>query len=191
MPSWTGSGRSSSTRNPSGSIKPRLARYVVERAEAEGLLQPGDTIVEASSGNTGNALSMVAAAKCYRMVVVMPEGLSQERALISRAFGAEVITVGNFHVNAALAKVRELASRPGFFAPQQFDSEWNVDENRDWLGQEILDQLPPRAVPDAFVMGVGTGGTLSRPSVSSGQHSRPPCCRRAERVVHDPLRESR
>ena len=119
--------------NPSGSIKARMARYIIERAEREGLLHPGDTIVEASSGNTGNAMSMVAAVKGYRMVVVMPEGLSPERTAISVAFGAQVHT---------------------------FESEWNVEENRTWLGPEILSQLPPGSQPDAFIMGVGTGGTL-------------------------------
>src|SRR5919107_2506710 len=84
--------------NPSGSIKARIAKYMVERAEREGLLNPGDTIVEPSSGNTGNAMSMVAAVKGYTMVVVMPNGVSRERAAISRAFGAEVRTVGDFHV---------------------------------------------------------------------------------------------
>jgi cysteine synthase A len=146
--------------NPSGSIKARIAKYMIERAEHEGLLRPGGTIVEASSGNTGNAMSMVAAAKGYRMIVIMPEGVSVERAAISRAFGAEVMTVGDFHVNDALAKARELGCQPGFFAPQQFDSEWNVDENRTWLGREILAQLPPGVVPDAVVGGVGTGGTI-------------------------------
>jgi cysteine synthase A len=95
--------------NPSGSIKARMARYIIERAEREGLLLPGDTIVEASSGNTGNAMSMVAAVKGYKMLVVMPEGMSPERAAISCAFGAQLINVGNFHVNEALA----LASRLG------------------------------------------------------------------------------
>ena len=104
-------------RNPSGSIKARLALYLIDRAEAEGLLRPGYTIVEASSGNTGNAMSMVAAARGYRMVVVMPDGMSPERAAISRAFGAEVIKVGDFHVNAALEKARELGRIAGFFAP--------------------------------------------------------------------------
>src|ERR671910_447934 len=99
--------------NPSGSIKARIAKYMIERAEDEGLLRRGDTIVEATSGNTGNALSMVAAVKGYRMLVVMPTGLSGERVAISRAFGAE-----------------------------------------------ILAQLPEGVVPDALVMGVGTGGTL-------------------------------
>lgn len=146
--------------NPSGSIKARIAKYMVERAEDEGLLRPGDTIVEATSGNTGNALSMVAAVKGYRMLVVMPEGMSGERVAISRAFGAEVMEVGHFHVNEALAKAKELGQEPGYFCPAQFESEWNVEENRIWLGPEILAQLPEDVVPDALVMGVGTGGTL-------------------------------
>ena len=128
--------------NPSGSIKDRIAKYIIERAEREGLLRPGDTIVEASSGNTGNAMSMVAAVKGYRMLVVMPNGMSAERLAISRAFGAQVMTLGDFHVNDALAKVAELGRQPGYFAPQQFDSEWNVEENRTWLGPETLAQLP-------------------------------------------------
>jgi cysteine synthase len=146
--------------NPSGSIKARIAKYMVQRAEDEGLLRHGDTIVEATSGNTGNALSMVAAVKGYRMLVVMPEGMSGERVAISRAFGAEVMEVGHFHVNEALAKAKELGQEPGYFCPAQFESEWNVEENRIWLGPEILAQLPEDVVPDALVMGVGTGGTL-------------------------------
>src|ERR671917_877084 len=146
--------------NPSGSIKARIAKYMVEKAESEGLLRHGDTIVEATSGNTGNALSMVAAVKGYRMLVVMPTGLSGERIAISRALGAEVLEVGHFHVNEALAKARELGRQDGYFNPAQFDSEWNVEENRIWLGPEILAQLPEGVVPDAVVMGVGTGGTL-------------------------------
>jgi cysteine synthase len=161
--------------NPSGSIKARIAKYMIEKAEAEGLLQPGDTIVEASSGNTGNAMSMVAAVKGYSMLVVMPNGMSQERAAISRAFGAQIMTVGDFHVTDALAKVRELGAQPGYFAPQQFDNEWNVEENRVWLGPEVLRQLPDGVTPDAVVGGVGTGGTI----VGVGQAFRAvnPACR--------------
>ena len=146
--------------NPSGSVKARIAKYMVERAEEEGLLKPGDTIVEATSGNTGNALSMVAAVKGYNMLVVMPTGLSGERVAISRALGAEVLEVGHFHVNEALAKAGEMGQQEGYFNPAQFDNEWNVEENRIWLGPEILSQLPDGVVPDAVVMGVGTGGTL-------------------------------
>jgi cysteine synthase len=92
--------------NPSGSIKARIARYVIERAEREGLLRPGDTIVEASSGNTGNAMSMVAAVKGYRMLVVMPNGMSGERLAISRAFGAQVVTLGDFHAGLDVPRPR-------------------------------------------------------------------------------------
>jgi len=88
--------------NPSGSIKARIAHYMIERAEQQGLLKPGDTIVEATSGNTGNALAMVAAVKGYRMLVVMPHGLSDERMAISRAYGAEILFCGDFHVDQAL-----------------------------------------------------------------------------------------
>jgi cysteine synthase A len=146
--------------NPSGSIKARIAKHIIERAEAAGQIKPGDTIVEATSGNTGNAFAMVAAVKGYRMLVVMPQGLSSERVAISRAFGAEVLFCGTFHVNDALERARELGRQPGFFFPGQFESEWNVEENREWLGPEILAQLPNGRVPDAFVHGVGTGGTL-------------------------------
>src|SRR6201989_3038261 len=110
--------------NPSRSIKARIARYMIERAEREGLLRPGDTIVEASSGNTGNAMSMVAAAKGYRMLVVMPNGMSAERLAISRAFGAQVMTLGDFHGKYAVGKVAALRPPPGCFALKQLDSAW-------------------------------------------------------------------
>lgn len=144
--------------NPSGSIKARIAKYIIEKAEQDGLLKPGDTIVEASSGNTGNAMSMVAAVKGYKMLVIMPDGMSLERTAISEAFGAEVHKMGDFHVNDALAEAKRLGELPGYFSPQQFDNEQNVDENRDWLGQEILEQMP--ALPDLVIGGVGTGGTI-------------------------------
>lgn len=146
--------------NPSGSIKARVAKYIIERAEEEGLISPGDTIVEATTGNMGNALSMVAAVKGYGMLVVTPEGFSGERISISRAFGAEVLQVGHFQADEAVQRARELGAEPGYFFPAQFESEWNVEENRLILGPEVLSQLPEGAVPDAVVAGVGTGGTL-------------------------------
>ena len=146
--------------NPSGSIKARMALYMIERAEREGLLKPGDTIVEATSGNTGNALSMIAAVRGYKMIVLMPDGYSNERVRISRGFGAEIRTIGHFQVNEARAEAIRLGQLPNHYCPQQFDNEWNVDENRDWLAPEIIGQLPPGMVIDAVVQGVGTGGTL-------------------------------
>lgn len=147
--------------NPSGSIKARMAHYMIERAEAEGLLKPGYTIVESTSGNTGNAMSMIAAVKGYKMIVVMPEGYSHERLKISKAYGADVKFVGHFQVNEARAEALRLGQQPGFYCPAQFDNEWNVDENRDVLGRETIAQLDEAGIKiDAVVQGVGTGGTL-------------------------------
>lgn len=146
--------------NPSGSIKDRMALHIVERAEREGILKPGDTIVESTSGNTGNALSMIAAVKGYRMVVVIPHGYTSERMRISRGYGAEVRFVGHFQVNEARAAALELGKQERWYCPAQFDNEWNVEENREWLARETIAQLPPGVKIDAVVQGVGTGGTL-------------------------------
>jgi cysteine synthase A len=146
--------------NPSGSIKARMANYIIEKAEQEGLLKPGDTIVEATSGNSGNAFSMIAAIKGYKMIVVMPEGYTNERVQISRSFGAEIKFVGHFQVNEARATAIRMGQQPGFYCPAQFDNEWNVEENREWLGREIIAQIPAGMKFDAVVQGVGTGGTL-------------------------------
>jgi cysteine synthase A len=102
----------------------------------------------------------VAAQKGYAMLVLMPEGLSSERVAISKAFGAQVRELGDFHVNSALQEARQIGSQPGYFCPGQFDSELNVEENREVFGPEILADLGEGHLPDAFVMGVGTGGTL-------------------------------
>ncbi|MEO0438172.1 MAG: cysteine synthase family protein [Pseudomonadota bacterium] len=146
--------------NPSGSIKARMAKYMIERAEAEGLLKPGDTIVEATSGNTGNAMSMIAAVKGYKMLVLLPRGYSSERMQISKGFGAEIRFVGHFQVDEALEEAKLIGEQDGFYNPAQFDNEWNVEENRTWLAQEIVSQLPDDVTIDAVVQGVGTGGTL-------------------------------
>jgi cysteine synthase A len=147
--------------NPSGSIKSRMAKHIIDEAEASGDLQKGDIIVEATSGNTGNAFSMVAAVKGYKMLVLMPDGYTNERVQISQGFGAEVRLVGHFQVNEARNEAIRLGRQEGYFCPQQFDNEMNVDENRDWLGREAVDQLAEQNVKiDAIVQGVGTGGTL-------------------------------
>ena len=146
--------------NPSGSIKARMAKYMIEKAEKEGLLKPGDTIVEATSGNTGNAMSMLAACKGYKMIVMIPRGYSSERVLISRGYGAEIRYVGHFQVNEAMEAAKKLGEKDGFYCPAQFDNEWNVEENENWLGPEIISDLPENLQIDAIVQGVGTGGTL-------------------------------
>lgn len=146
--------------NPSGSIKARMAQYMIERAEKEGLLKPGDTIVESTSGNTGNAMAMIAAVKGYKMIVMIPSGYTNERVQISRGYGAEIRFIGNFQVNEAREAALELGKKDGYYCPAQFDNEWNVEENREWLGKEVLHQLPDDLKIDALVQGVGTGGTL-------------------------------
>ncbi|MAM35400.1 MAG: pyridoxal-5-phosphate-dependent protein subunit beta [Micavibrio sp.] len=147
--------------NPSGSIKARMAKFLIEKAEDEGLLKPGMTIIESTSGNTGNALSMVAAAKGYKMIVCIPEGYTNERTLISRGFGATVKYMGYFHVNEAKDYAIRQGQKEGFYCPAQFDSEWNVEENREWLGREVIEQINKSNIKiDAIVQGVGTGGTL-------------------------------
>ena len=160
--------------NPSGSIKARMAHFMIEKAEAAGLLKPGDTIVEATSGNTGNAMSMVAAVKGYKMLVLIPDGYTNERTLISLGFGADIRYVGHFQVGEAREEALRIGKQDGFYCPAQFDNEWNVEENRDWLGQEIVAQLNELDIKiDAIVQGVGTGGTLIGNAIALKEHHNP------------------
>jgi len=147
--------------NPGGSIKDRIGLAMIEAAERDGALKPGGTIVEPTSGNTGVALAMVAAVKGYRVVLVMPESMSVERRRLLTAYGAEVVlTPGGEGMSGAVKRARELvAENPGYFMPQQFDNPANPEAHRHTTAQEILTQA---AGPiDAFVAGVGTGGTLT------------------------------
>ena len=146
--------------NPSGSIKARMAHFMIEKAEAEGLIKPGDTIVESTSGNTGNAMSLVAAVKGYKMIVMMPDGYTSERSRISKGYGADIQYIGHFQVNEAREQAIALGKKDGYYCPAQFDNEWNIEENREWLGREIIGQIPDGFKFDAIVQGVGTGGTL-------------------------------
>ena len=143
--------------NPSGSIKDRIAKYIVEKAEKTGKLKKGFTIIEATTGNTGIAFSMVAAIKGYKMIVCMPRGLSDEREEIIRSYGAKIDFVKQGCVTCAVDIAQKISKNNKFFMPNQFSNPWNIEENKKILGQEILKQVKKI---DAFVAGVGTGGTL-------------------------------
>jgi cysteine synthase A len=146
--------------NPSGSVKDRIAKKMIEEAEKRGDIKPGDTLVEPTSGNTGIALSCAAAAKGYKMVVVMCEIASEERKSIMRHYNAKVVlTPAADFVEGAVNKAKELAEQPGWWMPNQFENMDNVEAHRITTGREILSQLPSGKA-DAFIAGIGTGGTL-------------------------------
>lgn len=147
--------------NAGGSVKDRIALNIIETAEREGTLKPGDTIVEATSGNTGVGLSLVGAAKGYKVITVMPESMSIERRQLMKAFGTEVIlTPAAEGFAASIKKVEELAAKPGYFWARQFDNEANPEIHYKTTGQEIIEAFDG-ATPDAFVGGIGTGGTIT------------------------------
>jgi cysteine synthase A len=147
--------------NPGGSVKDRLALGIVEDAERRGLLQPGATIVEATSGNTGIALALVAAARGYAFVSIMPESFSVERRQIMRAFGAKVIlTPAAERASGAVRLAAQLAEERGWFLARQFDNEANPAYHRQTTGPEILSDFAGRRL-DYWVTGYGTGGTLT------------------------------
>src|SRR3989344_5735848 len=127
--------------NPSGSIKDRIAKYIVEKAEKSGKLKKGYTIVEATTGNTGIAFSMVAAIKGYNMLVVMPQGLSEEREEIIKSYGANIHFVKEGCVTCAVEVAKKLARKKGYFMPNQFSNPLNIEENEKLLGQEIPKHL--------------------------------------------------
>ncbi len=148
--------------NPAGSIKDRIALAMIEKAEAEGKLKPGDTIIEPTSGNTGIRLASVAAAKGYHLIIVMPETMSVERRKLMQGYGAELIlTPGADGMKGSIAKAQELVDTKGYFMPMQFENPANPAIHEATTGQEIIDAFGKDDLPDAFVAGVGTGGTLS------------------------------
>src|SRR5690606_34386128 len=147
--------------NPGGSVKDRIALNMIEVAEQEGKLKKGDTIIEPTSGNTGVGLSMIAAAKGYKVLIVMPETMSMERRQLAQAYGAELmLTPGADGIKGSIAKAKELAEQDGYFMPMQFDNLANPAVHAATTGPEILEAFNGEA-PDAFVVGVGTGGTLT------------------------------
>jgi cysteine synthase A len=147
--------------NPGGSVKDRIALAMIEAAERDGSLRPGGVIVEPTSGNTGIGLAMVAAFKGYRLILTMPETASVERRALMAAYGAElVLTPGPQGMKGAIAKAEELRrENQDYFTPQQFKNPANPEVHRRTTAQEILAQVPGPV--DAFVAGVGTGGTIT------------------------------
>lgn len=147
--------------NPGGSVKDRIALGMIEAAEKAGKLKAGDTIIEPTSGNTGIGLSLVGAAKGYKVVIVMPDTMSIERRKLMQAYGAELIlTPGAEGIGGSIKKAETLAAEKGWFLPLQFENPVNPLVHEETTGQEIVADFKELGL-DAFVAGIGTGGTLS------------------------------
>lgn len=148
--------------NPGGSVKDRIALAMVEDAEKRGLLKPGATIIEPTSGNTGIGLALVGAVKGYKVILVMSENMSAERKVILESYGAKVeLSRAEFGMQGTIERAEELvAENPDYFMPQQFNNPANPEVHRQTTGPEIISSMEGESV-DAFVAGIGTGGTIT------------------------------
>ena len=147
--------------NPGSSVKDRIALAMIEKAEKDGSLKAGNTIVEPTSGNTGIGLAMIGAAKGYRVVIAMPENMSIERRKLMQAYGAELIlTPGSEGITGSINKAKELAEQEGYFMPLQFENPANPEIHEKTTGKEIENAFESKGL-DAFVAGIGTGGTIT------------------------------
>lgn len=156
------------SHNPSGSIKDRTALSLIDDAERRGLISPGDTIMEPTSGNTGIALAMIARVKGYRLVAVMPENVTEERKALLRLYGAEIVpTEGEFGSNGAVEVARRLSAENGVFMPFQYGNPANPRAHYEGTAAEIIRDCPEL---DVFVAGLGTGGTLMGCSARLKEH---------------------
>lgn len=147
--------------NPGGSVKDRIALSMIEKAERDGLLKPGDTIIEPTSGNTGIGLAMVGVAKGYKVIIVMPETMSIERRLLMKGYGAELLlTPGKDGISGSIKEAKRLAAENDYFLPLQFENPANPSIHEKTTGHEIQEAFGVNGL-DAFVAGIGTGGTIS------------------------------
>ena len=149
------------TYNPTGSIKDRIALYILSKAEWRKEINPGDTIVEATSGNTGIAFAMIGAVKGYKVQIIMPCNMSEERKKMMKLYGAELIEVGSSDFEGAINLRNELAEQDGYWSPRQFENPDNIECHAETTAREIIRQLfvQERKNIGALICGAGTGGT--------------------------------
>ena len=146
--------------NPGGSVKDRMASFILNDAEEKNIIKKGDTLCEATSGNTGISFSMLAAERGYKMVIIMPSNMSEERKKIFKYYGAELIETDAGDFDGAIELRDNLCSEKGWFNCDQFHNKLNIRAHYETTGPEIFESISDKFVPDAFILGTGTGGTL-------------------------------
>tara|TARA_R110000796_G_scaffold47329_2_gene113914 strand:+ start:247 stop:1125 length:879 start_codon:yes stop_codon:yes gene_type:complete len=156
--------------NPGGSVKDRMATYIINDAEKNKLIKKGDTLCEATSGNTGIAFAMLAAERGYKMKIIMPTNMSEERKAMMKFYGAELIQVGEGDFDGAIEMRDDLCKARGWFNCNQFHNPLNIEAHYTNTGPEIIKQWKNTTMPDAFILGTGTGGTLMGCGIKLKEH---------------------